>query len=883
MERFKKRNPCPVCQGGDDMPRGKGLRCHGFLSGDGFYAHCTNDNAAGSLTKSPKDDTYHHRLNGPCKCGMTHGQALEVTKARKADKRQEPEWVPIVPVPEEAAKLKAKTKGLGAPVVVWDIRDQSGTLLGYTARYEKKDGDTVDKKVLPWTWCRDANPETQRPDQWRMKGLPEPRPLYGLPDLAAKPDAPVLLVEGEKSRDAAAKIFPDLVVLSCLNGCNGPSKTDFSPLVGREVIAWPDADEEGRKWAALLGDRLANIADPLRAVSLPPGLPDGWDLADPWPEAIADTEAARRLIAEAKAYDQEAIAEAIATWAESEGKEEEKRFSVSERGTWYRTGDGWGLMCGPLHIKAVTRDMDGENHGRLLEWADGDGRARRWVVPMRYLAGDAATVRERLMGGGLYVNPKQAARTALIDYLQQEVEERVTCADRLGWHGSNFLLPDACFGPDAVGVLYQDAGDPPPIKEAGTLEDWQQTVGAWAVGNSRLVFALSAAFAPPLLRLVGDDSGGFHFRGKTSTGKTTLIEAAGSVWGGGGTTGHKNQWRTTGNGLEAIATKHNDCLLTLDELEMIDAKEAGSAVYLLANQKGKVRASRNGDAKAANCWRLLFLSSGEISLAAHIQQAGKTTRAGQDVRFAEVPADVSEDLGVWEELHGHEGPGAFSDAIKQASRTHYGVPIRAFLRRLVQEDPAKVRDGYTTFRGRFLKEVLPPGASGEVRRVAGRFALVAGAGILATKFGVVPWSESTATDAAKACFHAWLDDRGTIGSTESAAVVDQVRAFIQENGSSRFALLKPGEDEGERDERVISRVGFRHYDETDGRWKYIVFADAFRHQLCRGHEWRRAAKDLKKAGLLLPSEENRLMHRLTLPGMGWQSVYVLTIGEGGEA
>ena len=40
-------------------------------------------------------------------------------------------------------------------------------------------------------------------------------------------------------------------------------------------------------------------------------------------------------------------------------------------------------------------------------------------------------------------------------------------------------------------------------------------------GNSRMVFALSVAFAGPLIEPAGEDSGGFHLRGVSSTGKST--------------------------------------------------------------------------------------------------------------------------------------------------------------------------------------------------------------------------------------------------------------------------------------------------------------------------------------------------------------------------
>lgn len=130
-----------------------------------------------------------------------------------------------------------------------------------------------------------------------------------------------------------------------------------------------------------------------------------------------------------------------------------------------------------------------------------------------------------------------------------------------------------------------------------------------ASGNSRLVFAIATAFAPSLAKLAGEDSGGFHFRGASSSGKSTALKVAASVWGN--LKSYCRLWRSTSNGLEGLAALHNDGLLIFDELSQIDPREAGEAAYLLANGQGKTRASKTGAAKQSASWSLIFLSAGE--------------------------------------------------------------------------------------------------------------------------------------------------------------------------------------------------------------------------------------------------------------------------------
>ena len=91
---------------------------------------------------------------------------------------------------------------LGRPSGRWTYRDAAGAALFEMLRFDKPDGD---KEFRPLTLWRDAQGL-----RWRWKSVPPPRPLYNLHKLAARPDAPVVICEGEKSADAAARDFPEI-------------------------------------------------------------------------------------------------------------------------------------------------------------------------------------------------------------------------------------------------------------------------------------------------------------------------------------------------------------------------------------------------------------------------------------------------------------------------------------------------------------------------------------------------------------------------------------------------------------------------------------------------------------------------------------------------
>lgn len=127
---------------------------------------------------------------------------------------------------------------------------------------------------------------------------PEPRFIYRLPDLIDRPDAPVLISEGEGKTDAASQLFPDHVCVAWTGGTAGWAHTDWQPLAGRDVTLWPDADDKGRECMAKLAVALLELGCTVQVVNPPEHLPQGWDLADAlaqkWTPAIAAESLANR-------------------------------------------------------------------------------------------------------------------------------------------------------------------------------------------------------------------------------------------------------------------------------------------------------------------------------------------------------------------------------------------------------------------------------------------------------------------------------------------------------------------------------------------------------------------------------------------------------------
>lgn len=525
-------------------------------------------------------------------------------------------------------------------------------------------------------------------------------------------------------------------------------------------------------------------------------------------------------------------------------------------------------ISSPVRVLAETSDEHGRSYGRLLEWQDTIGRKRSWTMPMKELAyRNCEEVFATLLDAGLpFIELGHKRRLA--DYLMTcRPDKRITCVERTGWHGRAYVLPQCAIGPDAEGVILQTAGyAASDFTERGTLAEWQQGVAALAVGNSRLCFALSLAFAAPLLSLVGMEGGGFHLKGESTDGKTTIMKAAASVYGN--PDRYSQTWRATGNAIEGIASRRNDALLCLDELGEMDGREAGQTAYMLANGQGKGRSKQDGELRERKAWRLLFLSTGELSLEDHAASAGQRTQAGMEVRTIQIPSDTGHH-GAFEWLHGMDGGRAFADSLKAHADSQHGTAFHAFVGGLAA-DMESHRENLTGEIKRLAGELTPNGAGNQVGRAINRFALVAAAGELATRLGVTGWPEGEALRAVRVCLKAWLAERGHLGNKEDAATLAQIRAFMRAHQYTRFV------DVSDPNHRPANVVGYRRNPRhgTDDELEFWVDPSGW-VEITSGRDAKKAAKLSAKAGYLLGGEGRyQLLRRL--PTGKRARVYVLT-------
>lgn len=144
---------------------------------------------------------------------------------------------------------------------------------------------------LPWIWGG---------TEWLQQPPKRPAPLFGLPELAALPAAPVCIVESERSAKRARGLMPNQAWVSWPGLGFSPRALDLTPFKGRRVIIWPNANLAGKEVAIRLGAVLEDTAKSVEWVRSWEGYHDGWALQDADGQSAGHTGA--DLIAFAKAH-----------------------------------------------------------------------------------------------------------------------------------------------------------------------------------------------------------------------------------------------------------------------------------------------------------------------------------------------------------------------------------------------------------------------------------------------------------------------------------------------------------------------------------------------------------------------------------------------------
>ncbi|WP_417589143.1 DUF927 domain-containing protein [Pararhodobacter oceanensis] len=522
-------------------------------------------------------------------------------------------------------------------------------------------------------------------------------------------------------------------------------------------------------------------------------------------------------------------------------------------------------ICTPIRVDATFADEHNRGWGRVVN-VQSAGTWHEIPVKNAELQCKPSDVVATLVDHGLELGTDKRSKERLLNFLKtSRPTNQLLSIDRMGWIDDSyksFAIGSTLIGRGGVLPPPTATGVGAALRVSGAISGWRAQVGEACRDNPQLILAVSLAFSAPLLAPLDIPGGGLHFRGASSSGKTTLMNVAASVWGGRELI---TQWRATSNGLEAIAATLNDMLLPLDEIGEISARDLDSSIYMLANGTGKSRMGRDATLADPARWRLAIISSGEVSVAEKLNAAGHAAMAGQEVRLIDVEAD-SRQHGVFDALHGAASAAAFAEDLQRVSRNHFGAVGQAFVQNLIDQGKVSERDrlgkAVDTLTSSLLRN-LPASADGQTTRVAKRFAVIAVAGSLATEFSLTGWAPRDALAAAKEAFLDWYDRRHSAQHDTANRYVKALKDYINAHGGNIHDLA----DQHTANPQVLGWKDAARIYLPDDTWNAIFPAP----------ERTKAASSLRDVQILVAAEKGRLKVKAPRAIPDRPRVYALSI------
>jgi putative DNA primase/helicase len=508
-----------------------------------------------------------------------------------------------------------------------------------------------------------------------------------------------------------------------------------------------------------------------------------------------------------------------------------KGYTCTENGVKQIVEDGdplW-ITFKPVLVTALSRDESGNNWGVLVWWIDLDEKEHETAIPKKLFHAQGTELAQQLADGGLQIVPSM--EKVLLRYLATfNVEEKLIAASCTGWLGEAFVLPNESINePEGQQIVYQPEGQSNTAKAIGKKGSFKQWKSGMKDASPMIMFFVSASLSAPVRFKIGIEAGGFHAFNLTSQGKTTMLQAASSVWGNGvdpaiagGDEAYIQRWNSTANALEAKAETFNDLAMVIDEIGEGDPKEFGRTIYRVISGTGRGRANRSGGLRDSKSWRVTILSAGEVAVSDFIESGGSRVKGGQLVRMIDLDLAAIGDLFKSSEE---------ADAMKKLCATHYGHAGPAML-----EAIPDLVDGWSDFD----HSEIGTAVTAIAKRVRARFALVAYTGVIAVNASILPWNEEQVMGAVKSAYSAWHDRINVVSDIDRG--VESVKNFILKH-ESRFEL--PIDEHTPRDRAGWFRDDLYHF--TDEAFK----------EACAGGDAKKVRQALKDAGLLHTSTGNK--------------------------
>jgi putative DNA primase/helicase len=823
------------------------------------------------------------------------------------------------------------------PTNFFQYQNSVGVTVGYIARWDFEEQGEWKKAVRPYIYNFDKK-------KWESKFFgstpPKSRPLYNLPEILKREDAPVMIVEGEKTAEAAKLLFPDYVITTSSGGASQAGNTEWHWLNGREIILAPDGGIAGADYAeqvikllkktnvthikTLEPSKLGNFtvkngeyvkrdnAQP-KVYDLANSLAEGWtheliqqaqqdEIFTPFfkdtnrKEIIKDELRPQDELYELGGKDYKLTPNGLYKKILVQVKEE----SEQTQNAGYASGDislgnvlqeKWQPLCGYLKPTHKIRDTD-NSRGMLIKFKDLEHREQEVFLKRTDWLGEKGAV-EVLQDQGLQLNGlKQKDIDPINEYLNNyKPDLEAVGVDKVGWQGDNetYILPIVGEVRNSYQVtkedkpteyiLQQKGSISRELHQKGTLKEWQRTVGAVTRGNHLHTFSMLAALTAPILKLLNEEGGFFHYVGSTSIGKSTIMRVALSVWGD----KEMGTFKATDNNLEGICKISNDGAMFLDEMGECEADALSRIVYMVANGVTKGRADRNGNPRPVTHFTVLAQSTGEMGIEAKLAEKRIEAKGGQLLRMGELDADRGKGLNTFDILNINPDSGKkFEDGKAQAeylkihAKENCGLVIDEFMQELVKDIEAYTR-ALKNFKAQWIASLNITSNQAEIDRMIKRFSTIYATGIVASNMRIIPHTSTEIKACIDAMFQNWLERRGGDTPHEFKTMIDNLYKLCKRNQYLRFKNAKPKEDE--RIDNPKDIAGYwkdTNEGKEDAKTEFWIFPKVFDTEILQGRDKNSFLPLLVKNGYLLKKDQARYTRTERVTDSNPQRFYIIS-------
>jgi hypothetical protein len=373
--------------------------------------------------------------------------------------------------------------------------------------------------------------------------------------------------------------------------------------------------------------------------------------------------------------------------------------------------------CTVTKLQAIEDRATGTWHFRF-RFLDHSKKPRTIIVP-----GDVASVPSKLLPALHKAGARLPAGTEAADHvvkaaIAQEPKSIVHCVARPGWLVDKDGTLRISYGNKLIGPPVRNTVLAPPFDierrgpkgtvVEGSLPDWQRRVGAAVKRSPCATLSVSTAFSAPLLVFAEIMTFGLNTFGPGKKGKSTALNAGGSVIG----LGREESLLTLGAtnaGILENAVASTDLLFPINEGGTIKGKRRDAYQKLreltFALNAGHDTIRHRSWGPSGDPFRLIFAVSAEHSASEYAAMAGEKRDDGELVRLVDYPAIVPSTNSIFAELPEGVSADAATNDLRVACRECSGTPYPPYLRYLTQFKKAELEAKVQSIINEFMAHV----------------------------------------------------------------------------------------------------------------------------------------------------------------------------------